>query len=276
MADIAIPRTPKPDHSAEPYVTFKAEFETTIPATALLFSNKHEKALRVECPTIAMEFIDKLHIGHDPEGFLCYHAIEDFEMQKHDGTPVTHRYNILRLVHDEKVYIVIEYRRDSDEDCYAKFVAQDHTDSVTAADMVDHSSTGEWGKLVRGSSSATVVKKSSESHIAIYADSIGIVGHWTPGGHELNHKHFTVKGTIYYELISEIQSGNHANFSPDRIVFYKDHWNSENITSYFIPLEIETEQLPYKTVFSGVKWAEIPEEKREPGASDPDHKCMIA
>ena len=111
-----------------------SDFDHNVAAAALFFNNGYNKAIRVEAPGIAMEFTDGLYIGKgvssqilrrsrrligflraDPEGILYYNAIDDFKMKTHDGTAVTHHYKVTTPC-------TIEFKRDSDTDCYAKVI----------------------------------------------------------------------------------------------------------------------------------------------------------
>ncbi|KAF8958720.1 hypothetical protein BDZ97DRAFT_2061581 [Flammula alnicola] len=244
---------------SDPFTSLKSEFDEAVAAAALFFNNGHNKALRVEVPTIALEFTDGLYIGKDPEGILFYNAIDDFKMTKHDGTPVTHHYTVLTSVVGDKTYCTVEYRRDSDTDCYAKFLAEDSTGAVAGASMANYSSTGSWPKLILGSSIATVEKESANQTITIYADAIGKVGVWTAPSGVLNHKGFTVTGNLYFKNIGQVGNGIYANYNDDRIVFYQDDWTGTDFTAYFIPLESELETLnmePASTqTFTGVAWS---------------------
>ncbi|KAF8952098.1 hypothetical protein BDZ97DRAFT_1880924 [Flammula alnicola] len=180
---------------SDPFSDLKSEFDEAVAAAALFFNNDHNKALRVEAPTIALEFTDSLYIGKEPQGTLFYNAIDDFKMTKHDGASVKHTYMVLQSVAGGKTYCTVEYRRDSDTDCYAKvlFYLQLSTSWLRIC-------TGSWSKLVLGSSIATVEKESASQTITIYADAIGKVGKFNALPDVLKRKGFSAYFTFSVSL----------------------------------------------------------------------------
>jgi len=247
---------------SDPIAAGRKDFDVIVPGTALFFNNGHNKALRVECPTIALEFTAGLYIGQDPNGFLFYNAIDDFKMTKDKGkVTVVHHFKILKTVYNSIDYVTIEYRRDSDTDCYAKFIAEDKASTAVGNDMVDYASEGSWGKLAIGSTLATVEKESASQTITLYADVIELKAVWTDSSNYLKHKGFNVDGNLYFKKLSDLSSGVYANYNDDRIVFYKDDWTGTDFVAYFIPLESETESLDIKATdtktFEKVGWSKL-------------------
>ncbi|KAF8637483.1 hypothetical protein AX16_010811 [Volvariella volvacea WC 439] len=240
---------------ANPY---QWKFDHVVPGSALFFNNSHNnRALRLEVPAIAMEFTDNVYIGRDPDGFLYYDTLDDFKMTKHDGTPVTHHYKVYTDSAEGKTWAIIEYRRDSDTDAYAKFIAEDPTGAVAAASMNNYSSTGSWVKLILGSSIATVEKGSRDPTITLYADAIKKKAIWNAGSTQFQPKGFTVDGNLYFKDYSKLSNAIYANYNNDRIVFYQDDWTGKDFIAYFIPLEssVETLGIPGETqTFTNVSW----------------------
>ncbi|KAF8961923.1 hypothetical protein BDZ97DRAFT_2026686 [Flammula alnicola] len=257
----------------------KSEFDEAVAAAALFFNNGHKKPSALRPPPSPWS---SPTVSVSGKGILFYDAIDDFKMTGHDGAPVTHKYTVSHYVADDgKPYCKVEYRRDDDPDCYAKFLAEDPTGAVAGADMVNYSSmTGGWDKLELGSSIATVEKESANQKITIYANAIGKVGVWTAPSDVLKHKGFTVTGNLYFKDIAQVGNAIYVNYNDDRIVFYQDDWTGTNFTAYLcvdittltivnlvqfirssltyrIPaLEGEKDklQIPASTPFTGVAW----------------------
>jgi len=244
---------------SDPIANARKDFDHMVPGTALYFNNGKNKAIRLECPTIALEFTDGLYIGQDPEGFLFYNAFEDFNMKKHDGSAVTHHYSITTTSWNNMTYDIIDFKRDSDTSAYARFIAEDKVGAAAKNQMIGYSKTGSWGKLVIGSTMATVEKSSSNTTITMYNDAIQKKTVWTDGSNLLSHKGFSVNGNLYFRKLSDLSSGTFANYNDDRIVFYKDNWVGTDFTAYFIPLENETGTLksPDTKTFTGVSWSNV-------------------
>ncbi|KAF7977466.1 hypothetical protein HWV62_3655 [Athelia sp. TMB] len=241
---------------SDPIATARSDFDVIVPGTALFFNNGYNKALRVECPTIALEFTDGLYIGQDPNGFLFYNAIDDFKMTKDDGKiTVVHHYKILKTTYNSTDYVTIEYRRDSDTDCYAK------AGTAAGSDMVGHDGSGDWVKLAIGSALVAVEKESANQKITLYANPIDLKAVWTDSSDYLKKKGFNVDGNLYFKKLSDLSSGVYANYNNDRIVFYKDNWTGTDFVAYFIPLESETESLDIKPTetktFEKIAWSKL-------------------
>ncbi|KAJ7842513.1 hypothetical protein B0H13DRAFT_2098677 [Mycena leptocephala] len=215
---------------------FNWTFDKVASAHALFFNNDHnQRALRLECPDLALEFTDGAYIGRDPEGFLYYDDLANF--QKDTGTK--HNYEVSQDSINNKTYAVIQFRHAVNDKPYAKFYAPDEAKVATAAKMADYSSTGNW-----------VTFKSA----SCYAAS------WDAGSTTFSPSSFSVPGYLHFKKFKTLKDGKYANYNNDRVVFYANDWTGTDFVG-FVPLEdakdtlgIQSTKTTTAVTFTDVKW----------------------
>ncbi|KAJ7453490.1 hypothetical protein FB451DRAFT_1373809 [Mycena latifolia] len=260
---------------------FNWKFENVVSAYALFFKNDHgTKALRLEVPEIALEFTDGPYIGKDPEGFLYYNKVEDFQQD----TNTKHTYHVRDDSINNKTYAVIEFRKSAGAIPYAKFYAPDNYRVATAADMENHTSTGSWVTLKTASCYTTIEKKVNSKTVTATLSSVDKVATWDTGSTSFSSSSFRLQKQT--KALSQTKDGQRAdkgqankwfphvwdlapnvnklkdtkwvNYNNDHVVFYENDW-----THGFrrFPLEDATQTLGIQSTkttpaltFSNVKW----------------------
>ncbi|KAJ7142017.1 hypothetical protein C8R43DRAFT_1199900 [Mycena crocata] len=237
---------------------FNWTFNEVTSAYALFFKNDHNyHAFRLEVPEAGLEFTDGAYIGKDPEGFLYYNNLQDFEK----GTGKKHNYHILQDSIGGKTYAVVEFRHSANATPYAKFYAPDNHRVTSAADMQNYSSTGNWVALEATSTYTTIEKKSNSRTVTVNMPSADKVATWDAGSTNFNPSSFSVTGHIHYKKLSKLKDAKYANYNNDRVVFYENDWTGRDFVAFFIPREDQTPTLGIESTrttpaltFSNVKW----------------------
>ncbi|KAJ7453472.1 hypothetical protein FB451DRAFT_1408871 [Mycena latifolia] len=208
---------------------FNWKFENVVSAYALFFKNDHgTKALRLEVPEIALEFTDGAYIGKDPEGFLYYNKVEDFQQD----TNTKHTYHVRDDSINNKTYAVIEFRKSAGAIPYAKFYAPDNHRVATAADMENHTSTGSWVTLKTASCYTTIEKKANSRTITAILSSVDKVATWDAGSTSFSSSSFLVPGHLHYKKLNKLKDAKFANYNNDRVVFYENDWTGRDFVGF--------------------------------------------
>jgi len=237
---------------------FNWTFDKVASAHALFFNNDHnQRALRLECPDLALEFTDGAYIGRDPEGFLYYDDLANF--QKDTGTK--HNYEVSQDSINNKTYAVIQFRHAVNDKPYAKFYAPDEAKVATAAKMADYTSTGNWVTFKSASCYAVIKKETGNSTVTMTLDSLDYKASWDAGSTTFSPSSFSVPGYLHFKKFKTLKDGKYANYNNDRVVFYANDWTGTDFVGFFIPLEdakdtlgIQSTKTTTAVTFTDVKW----------------------
>lgn len=217
---------------SNPFGDQRTKYDYTVPAEALLVNFNNHKGLRVEAPTIGLEFSDGQYLGGDPEGILSYKSLDDFQIGQAGS-----KYQISTIPYKEGVCLHISfYHRDPNRP-FAEFLAEDTTNTVSRNSMESFGSSGSWNKLVLGSATATVTKISDESDITLTVDTIRKKATWNTDGSPIADLPVTAHGTLYFKDLNSINGGVSVNYNSDRLVFHVNWLTSKDFTAYFIPFD---------------------------------------
>ncbi|KAF7351633.1 hypothetical protein MSAN_01595900 [Mycena sanguinolenta] len=238
---------------------FNWTFEKSTPAFALFFNNDHnQRALRLECNSLFLEFTDGAYIGRDPEGTLYYNRESDFQRDSNRQ----HIYRVREDVKDGKTYAVIEFRHSANAVPYAKFYAPDNYKVATAAEMGDFTGNGHWVTLRCGHSYTVIEKKSYSSTVTVTLYSDNKSASWNAGSTYFNPSSFRVTGELHYKHIDNLRNAIYANYNNDRIVFYENDWTGRDFVAFFIPKEDDNDSLGIESTrttpavtFSNIRWS---------------------
>jgi len=215
----------------------KAKYTSRHEAEAL-FINTNQKALRVECTDLALEFTDGVYIGKDPEGELFYN-------HKNDLTgPSTFYYYAERLINpfDKKVLAHIIFYTSSKNQPVAEFLGEDPTEALMGASMDKYSHSGRWQTLAVMKVSATITKGAGSTTLNISVPTVGKSATVTVSG-TLQNRSIDVNGTMHIKNLSTFTSGVYASYNDDRIIFYQSSYSSTDFTAYFIPSDASATNL---------------------------------
>ncbi|KAJ7890123.1 hypothetical protein B0H14DRAFT_3429184 [Mycena olivaceomarginata] len=212
------------------FSTLQNNYKYNVAASTLLFSNLHNKAIRVEVPDLGKEFSDSNYTGRDPEGTLYYNDLDSFD---------TSRKNVN--------YTVL------------KFLAEDPTGSVAAMGMDGYTFHGSWRDLDICCGTAMIRKYDDETTITVTVGTIHKTATIKDTAGYLQGKSVDVKGNLYFKDIAKLGDGIYASWNDDRVVFYYNDWVGTDFTAYFIPFKYSTNDLGFKdadtSIFNGVFWA---------------------
>ncbi|KAF9461783.1 hypothetical protein BDZ94DRAFT_794608 [Collybia nuda] len=161
---------------SDPFIDLRQHYPHMVTAEALFFHSGIHSALRVEAPTIGLEFTDHAYIGSDPEGFLFYRDLNDFGYKAEHKK--SSKYKILTVGFDNKLYAIIKFYHNNESNSYAQFIAEDPTKAVYNAGMEGFSREGNWDKLKIGSVTATIYKDSDDTPITMEVDTIHKKATW--------------------------------------------------------------------------------------------------
>ncbi|KAJ7480583.1 hypothetical protein FB451DRAFT_1365067 [Mycena latifolia] len=241
---------------------FGWKFANGTAAYALFFKNAlGYKAVRLEAPDIGLEFTDGTYIGRDPQGFLCYDKLEDFQ---HD-TSAKHTYHVSVAISsiDSRTYAVIEFRKSPGTTPYAKFYGADIHRVTTAADMGNHTNTGSWITLKTAWCYTTIEKQAYSRTVTVTLASVDKVATWDAGSASFNPSSFRVQGHLHYKRFNKLKDAKFANYNNDRVVFYENDYTGRDFVAFFIPREDATETLGIESTnatpaltFTNVAWVD--------------------
>ncbi|KAJ7847491.1 hypothetical protein B0H14DRAFT_2583575 [Mycena olivaceomarginata] len=101
---------------ATKFSTLQNNYKYNVAASALLFSNLHNKAIRVEVPDLGKEFSD------NPEGTLYYNNLDSFDTSRKNVN-----YTVLKVDQGAGAapLINIKFYHQTAEECHAEFLAED-------------------------------------------------------------------------------------------------------------------------------------------------------
>ncbi|KAF8581440.1 hypothetical protein K439DRAFT_1619025 [Ramaria rubella] len=207
-------------------------YNNITPAAALFYDHNGDVGLRIEAPSIAKEFVDRLPFGRDPEGTLFYGSIGDivgeatYSVFSNYGTQVA----------QGQEAVVVQFF-DGNNNLYAEFVGQDPTRAVT---HTAEGKKGEWVTLEQGWANANISKNTTSTTIHIKIPSIGkrvkLDFRTVPAATAANKKAIHHNGNIFFKTISDMDSGveSRVDFNNDRVLFYrntKDGITADNVNS---------------------------------------------
>lgn len=211
------------------------EYKNLAPASILFWdhstSNRNERGLRVECPTLHREFVHTVSVGKDPEGTLFFDDVD--ELGDIDGTLYNVFFNTARGVDRT---IVVQFLTPKGTP-YAEFVGKDPHNNVTT--LVTQQSGGAWRELEQGTSAGHVAKTARETTVTMTFAAINKTVTFDVPDNKSRGAIKKIPGTLTFRNISQIASGTTSvvDYSKDRIVFYKDA-SATDFVAMFVPLII--------------------------------------
>ncbi|KAG8929453.1 hypothetical protein FRC01_004316 [Tulasnella sp. 417] len=220
-----------------------------------LFINAGNKALRLELPSIGMEFTSDVDIGKDLAGFLYYNHTDNFL-----GRNVKFQCSRYISPYDNKACAWIKFYISSIDRCLAEFLAYDPEEIVRASDMDGWTSSGEWKALDLGSATAFLYKSPDSQTLAVSVSTIHKEAVINDSENLLGGEWVGLKGTLFFKDLRKVNQGYYASYNNDRIVFYESSWNSKDFTAYFIPYDLSENRLRVASArtieFSGIVWSD--------------------
>ncbi|KAJ7478432.1 hypothetical protein FB451DRAFT_1241994 [Mycena latifolia] len=184
-------------------------------------------ALRVEAPDIGKEFTDSNFIGADPQGTLYYNDLSDLE------SAYTVNYKVETVVDPNDGNLLhIKFWHQNEDDCHAEFLAKDPKNTVGATGMDGYTYTGKWVDLNICCATAAIRKVGDMTTITVTAETVHHTATIEDSKKDLKGKSIDVKGNLYFKDSNTIKTGNFANWSKDRVVFYAQEWDATDFTAY--------------------------------------------
>ncbi|KAF9461780.1 hypothetical protein BDZ94DRAFT_794451 [Collybia nuda] len=243
---------------SDPFIALRNSYPHMVTAEALFFHYGTHYAIRVEAPTIGLEFTDHAYIGSDPEGFLFYRDLKDFGYKPERRR--TSKYKVSTITFGNKLYVLVKFYHNDENNSYAQFIGEDPTRAVAGASMEGYSREGNWDKLKIGSVTATVYKDSDDTSITMEVDTIHKKAIWRAAqAPSLVNASVEVQGILYFKDLNTINTGTFVSYNDDRLVFYANAYSGTDFTAYFIPLENQQQEtLGYSGAgleLSGVAWS---------------------
>ncbi|KAJ6518508.1 hypothetical protein DFH09DRAFT_1194284 [Mycena vulgaris] len=201
---------------------FNWDYNVTKSAFALFFKNDHkQRAFRLELPDIGMELTDGAYIDRDPEGFIDYDKESNFE-----NSNKNHRYEIAVDTVGGRTYAVVVFRYSLNEKSYAKHRV------TRAAEMENHSGTGNWIDR-EVTSSYTRIEKKANSRVVTVTITSDAAGTWDAGSTHFSPNSFVVTRHTHYKGLTDLRNAKYVNYD-DRIAFYKNDWTGRDFVGFFI------------------------------------------
>ncbi|KAJ7362460.1 hypothetical protein DFH08DRAFT_950726 [Mycena albidolilacea] len=249
---------------ATKFSTLQNNYKYNVAASALLFSNPYNKALRVEVPDLGKEFSDSKFIGHDPEGTLYYNDLDSFDTSRKN---VNYKVEKVDQGPGAAPLVNIKFYHQTVQECHAEFLAEDPTGSVTAMGMDGYTYHGSWSDLDICCGTAMIRKYDDETTITVTVGTIHKTATIKDTSGYLHGKSVDVKGNLYFKDLAKLGDGKYASWNDDRVVFYNNNMYSTDFTAYvriflklsFIPFKYSTNDLGIKdadtSIFTSVSWA---------------------
>ncbi|KAF8590317.1 hypothetical protein K439DRAFT_1612098 [Ramaria rubella] len=212
-------------------------YDNITPAAALFYDHNGSVGLRLEAPSIAKEFVDKLPFGRDPEGILFYGSIEDIDGEATYSVFSNHGTQVAQ----GQEAVVVQFF-DSDNNMYAEFVGQDPTRSVT---HTAEGKKGDWVTIDQGWANAKISKSTKSTTIHIKIPSIGkqvkIDFGTIAAAVAANKKAIHHDGNVFFKKVSDMVAPSRVDFNDDRVLFYHNTTtndpNLKDLVAVFIPVE---------------------------------------